>query len=93
LQGSRLLILFPGSAAVLLACSLPAVAEPDWISPEAIRAEFVGKKMQGHFFNGETWTASHHEDSRFEMCQGALCVEGRWLFRGRAFCIVSGPPY
>jgi hypothetical protein len=93
LQGLRLLALFPGLAAALLAGSLPASAEPDWMSPEAIGAEFLSKKMRGYFFNSETWTASRHEGGRFDMCQGSRCVEGRWFFRGRAYCIVSGPPY
>lgn len=93
LQGSRLLCIFPGLAAAMLAGSPPALAEPDWLSPEAIRSEFVGKKLRGYSRNGITLTSRHHEGGRFEMCEGTLCVEGRWLLRGRASCIVSGPPY
>jgi hypothetical protein len=93
LQGLRSLAFFPGLAAALVALSLPALAEPEWMSLEAIRAEFVGKKLRGYSRNGITLTSGHHEGGRFEMCEGTLCVEGHWLFRGRASCIVSGPPY
>ena len=92
MHGSSLLIFIPGLVAVLV-CSPPALAEPEWMSPEAMRAEFVGTKMRGYFHNGTTWTSGHHEGGRFEMCEGSQCVEGRWFFRGRAACIVSGPPY
>jgi hypothetical protein len=82
----------------LLACALLArlplaAAEPPWMGEEVMRAEFVGKKLRGYFHNGTTWTSSHHEGGRFEMCQGTLCIEGRWFFRGRASCDVGGPPY
>lgn len=93
LQGSRRLAFFPGLAAALLAGSLPALGEPDWLGPEVMQAEFLGKKMRGYAHNGTTMTWTPHEGGRLEMCEGTLCVEGRWLHRNRASCIVSGPPY
>jgi hypothetical protein len=74
-------------------CSLPASVQPDWMSPEAVQSEFVGKKMRGQVYDGRTMTWTWHEGGRLEMCEDSLCVEGRWLVRGRASCIVSGPPY
>src|SRR5262245_21742654 len=92
LKGPRRLAFFTGLAALLLG-GPPAVAEPGWMHPEAVEAELLGKRMRGYFFFDETWTALRHAGGHFEMCQGARCVEGRWLSRSRATCIVSGPPY
>jgi hypothetical protein len=77
----------------LLAELPPAAAEPAWMSQETMRAEFVGKKLRGYVHYGGTWTSSHHEGGGFEACEGPVCVEGGWFFRGRAFCDVRGPPY
>ena len=78
----------------MLFAKLPlATAEHPSMSPDAIRTEFMGKKMQGYFHNGRTWTSGYHEGDRFDMCEGQLCVEGRWFFRGRALCFLSGPPH
>ena len=81
----------------LLAGSPQTSAEPPWMSEEAMRADFVGKTLQGYYRDGVTWSASYDEEGRYrvgekELDGKELRAEGRWYFRGRAFCFFYGPP-
>jgi len=67
------------------------------MSEEAMRADFVGNTLQGYYRDGVTWTASFDEGGRYrvsekELDAKELQAEGRWYFRGRAFCFLYGPP-
>jgi len=60
----------------------------------AMRAEFIGKTIDGHFHHGGLWTVAffadggmdHYQDRRRRMA-------GHWFFRGVVFCSVPEPAF
>jgi hypothetical protein len=89
-----LLCIFSGLVAAMLASSPRASAEPEWMDPEAFRAEFVGKQLHGYYFDRVTWTATFHDGGRYEAQGEELpLMSGTWHLRGRVFCHSAGPLY
>jgi len=77
--------------------SLPAPAEIPWMSEEAMRADLTGRTLEGYYHFPVSWTASFEEGGRYHVRERdleakELQAEGRWYFRGRAFCLFYGPP-
>ena len=67
------------------------------MSEEAIRADFVGRTLQGYYYFGIAWIASFDQGGRYRVTEKEedgieLQAEGQWYFRGRAFCFFYGPP-
>jgi hypothetical protein len=81
----------------LLACALLAklplaTAQSPWMSQEAMRADFVGETLRGHYRDGTPWTASYGGSGQYDVREGELRAVGNWYFRDRAFCFFYGPP-
>ncbi len=65
---------------------------------QAIRAELLGKPLDGHFRNGRTWTVILSENGRVEQVERlGQKMLGHWFFRGSVLCsvpeAVHRPPY
>jgi hypothetical protein len=59
------------------------------MSEQEIRAEFIGKRLDGHFRDGETWTVAFSANGRIEHFQNRKnLIPGSWFFRGAVFCSV-----
>lgn len=84
--------------ACALLANLPlATAENPWMSEEAMRADFAGKRLEGYYYFSVTWTATFDEGGRYQVGERepdgrVLEAQGRWYFRGQAFCLFYGPP-
>ena len=68
------------------------------MNEQAIRAELLGKPLDGHFRNGRTWTVILSENGRVEQLDLAgQKMLGRWFFRGSVLCSVPDaehrPPF
>jgi hypothetical protein len=60
-----------------------------WMSEQAIRSEFIGNTLDGHFHDGRTWTVTLSKDGRVEQIQAPhSMILGRWFIRGSVFCSV-----
>ncbi len=68
------------------------------MSEQAIRAELLGKPLDGRFRNGRTWTVILSQDGSVEQfTKSERPMRGRWFFRGSVLCsvpeAVHRPPY
>jgi hypothetical protein len=82
----------------LVAAHSTALATRAWMSEEAIRAELLGKPIDGHFRNGRTWTVILSDDGRVEQLERlGQKMLGYWFFRGSVLCSVPDavhrPPF
>jgi len=57
-----------------------------------MRADFVGKTLDGHYGNGLTWTESYLADGRLDYREAGRRATGNWYFRGHVFCTFYDPP-
>jgi hypothetical protein len=83
-------------AALLLAAMVPAwppaLATGNWMSQEAMRAELIGKTIDGHYRSGLNWRITIFEDGRFEHYHERVHkIPGRWFFRGTVVCSSPEP--
>ena len=71
------------------AAALPfAKASSVWMSEQALRAELIGKAVEGHFRQGPAWTVTYFEGGRIDQHfpERKQKISGNWLFRGSVFC-------
>jgi hypothetical protein len=85
----RLFVCLVVTAGVLLACNSSARATRVWMNDQAIRAEFMGKAVDGYFRDGQLWTATLAPDGRVEhLADRQHLIPGRWFFRGQVLCSI-----
>lgn len=59
-----------------------------------MRAAFIGKTLDGHYGNGQTWTETYFQEGRLEYREKARDGKGNWHFRnGTVFCTFYDPAY
>jgi hypothetical protein len=80
------------AACASLASAPSTATEMPWMSQEAMRADFIGETLRGHYHDGSPWTASYGGSGRYDVREGELRAVGNWYFRDRAFCFLYGPP-
>jgi hypothetical protein len=78
-------------AVAILACILdwgdtPARAERGWMTEGAMRAAFIGKTLDGHYADGESWTEIYGADGRLDYRDRRRASLGHWYFRDHVFC-------
>jgi hypothetical protein len=81
------------TAALAIAVTHGTAANIQWMSAEAMRQEFVGKTLDGHYGNGTTWSESYANDGRIEYRERARMARGSWSFRGPVFCTFYDSQY
>ena len=60
-----------------------------WMDDQAVRAEFMGKAVDGYFRDGQIWTATLAPDGRVQhLADRRHLVPGRWFFRGAVLCSI-----
>ena len=65
-----------------------------WMSEEAMRADFAGQTLDGHYGSGTTWTETYFADGRIDYRESNRTAQGHWHFRGGVvFCTFYDPPY
>ena len=79
-------------AAVLTAIAmlLPAQAA-GWMSEASMRRAFIGRTLDGHYGNGQTWTETYFADGRLDYREPLRGAVGDWFFRGQVFCTFYDP--
>lgn len=84
----------PYALAGLVGCLSAASATPAWMSEEAIRAEMIGKPIEGEFRTGAKWTVQHFGNGRLDFTfQQRPTGTGSWFFRGSVICARPDPPF
>jgi hypothetical protein len=64
-----------------------AHATRTWMNEQAIRSEFIGNTLDGHFYDGRIWTVTLFQDGRVDQVQSPHhLIRGRWFIRGSVFC-------
>lgn len=88
------LVLF-STATIVTAAGLAAqpVTARGWMSEEAMRADFAGETLDGHYGNGTTWTETYFPDGRIDYKENQRMALGRWSFSAGAFCTFYDPPF
>ena len=92
------LVMFPALAgashAVSTAQSPSRNGGHSWMSEAAMRADFAGQTLDGHYGSGTTWTETYFADGRIDYRESNRVAKGRWHFRGGVvFCTFYDPPY
>jgi hypothetical protein len=64
-----------------------------WMTEEAMRADFAGQTLDGHYGNQTTWTETYFADGRIDYKENKRAALGRWHFRAGSFCTFYDPPY
>jgi hypothetical protein len=85
-----------GCAAVCALAALSAAkAGPigPWMTEANMRAEFIGKTLDGHYRGGVTWTETYRTEGRLNYREKLRRAEGTWYFRGLVFCTFYDAPY
>jgi hypothetical protein len=86
------------TAAGLLALATPAHAtdppagELAWMSEEAIRAEFTGRRLTGIYPNFNQWSETIGADGSTDYREGLKHWNGLWWTESGAFCFSYPPP-
>jgi hypothetical protein len=95
---SRLCVLLVGAGLVML-CA-PAGATSRLMAEEGIRADFIGRTIDGHFRSGMTWSATFFGNGRMDqyyryhpLQTRRQKIEGRWFFQAGVFCSFPDPPH
>jgi hypothetical protein len=74
-------------AILVAACvSASASASDLWMDEAAMRSEFIGKTLDGHYGNGTRWTERYQADGRLEYWEKDRRAVGNWSFHGPVFC-------
>jgi hypothetical protein len=101
----RSLSLIAATAASLavLAGLAPAGAQNDattgqasaraWMTEDAMRADFAGQTLDGHYGNQMAWTETYLADGRIDYKESSRFAKGRWHFRAGTFCTFYDPPF
>jgi hypothetical protein len=79
-----------GCALVVAAPQAPATVP--WMSEEAMRAEIIGKTLDGHYRDGLAWTENYLANGRLDYREKTRTAVGTWHFRGNVFCTFYDPP-
>jgi hypothetical protein len=81
--------------ACALACVLAAPAaavDRSWMTESAMRAQFIGKTLDGHYVDGVEWTETYDPNGRLDYKESTTRAGvGHWYFRGRVFCTFYDP--
>lgn len=64
-----------------------------WMTEEAMRADFAGQTLDGHYGNQTAWTETYFADGRIDYKESSRFARGRWLFRAGTFCTFYDPPF
>ena len=68
-------------------------AAKTWMSEDAMRTDFVGQTLDGHYGSGLNWTESYANNGRLDYREGARRASGSWSFRGPVFCTFYDPVF
>jgi hypothetical protein len=86
----RLTLNCVAAALTSIATLLPAQAA-GWMSEAAMRWAFIGRTLDGHYGNGQTWTESYFANGRLDYREPLRGAVGDWFFRGQVFCTFYDP--
>lgn len=64
-----------------------------WMTEEAMRADFAGQTLDGHYGNQTAWTETYFADGRIDYKESSRFAKGRWHFRAGTFCTFYDPPF
>ncbi len=64
-----------------------------WMTEDAMRADFAGQTLDGHYGNQATWTETYFADGRIDYKESTRFAKGRWNFRAGTFCTFYDPPF
>jgi hypothetical protein len=78
------------AALTLIAILRPAPAA-SWMSETAMRRAFIGRTLDGHYGNGETWSETYFVSGRLNYREPRRHAVGDWFFRGQVFCTFYDP--
>jgi hypothetical protein len=86
----RLTLNCAAAALTSIAMLLPAQAAV-WMSEAAMRGAFIGRTLDGHYGNGQTWTETYFANGRLDYREPLRGAVGDWFFRGQVFCTFYDP--
>jgi hypothetical protein len=87
-----LLALSAVTGCALIAATPRAPATVPWMTEEALRAEIIGKTLDGHYGDGLAWTEAYLANGRLDYREKSRSAVGYWYFRGNVFCTFYDPP-
>ena len=64
-----------------------------WMTEDAMRADFAGQTLDGHYGNQTAWTETYLADGRIDYKESSRFAKGRWHFRAGTFCTFYDPPF
>jgi hypothetical protein len=85
------LLALSGVALIVGFSPAPASSTSPWMSEEAMRAEFIGKTLDGYYGTGVGWTEAYLGNGRLDYRESARRAVGNWYFRGHVFCTFYDP--
>ena len=80
-------------AATVMFFVVSSHARGGWMTESAMRADFIGKELAGHYADGRTWTETYHSDGGISYREVDRQATGQWSFRGSVFCTFYGPGF
>jgi hypothetical protein len=61
------------------------------MTEEAMRSAFIGKTLDGHYADGQSWTETYTADGRLDYREERRSGLGHWYFRDNVFCTFYDP--
>jgi hypothetical protein len=88
------------AAGWLVALAVPAAASSRLMAEDSMRADFIGRTIEGHFRSGMSWNATFFGNGRMDqyyryhpLQARRQKIEGRWFFQAGVFCSFPDPPH